>query len=240
MRRNNSFQYSVGLRWQSLIVTPEKQKWMKPPEVELNEHHRWWQGLRKVPSSWISSRGESERFLYYDGPTVIKSPIIVSRDSDRIVIHSRKLDDFASAVDSKLYLTQTPQFATQKNFAKHRHSIYIHVGGTESAANNSISGKIVKLQQEQTSISLEQDLPLTGSALESKLLELLVDYGLTNAEAMGLIETWHPQFFETPGERVITLLTPPDYDAMCRLQVHPRPTEIVRAGIILTELSPLE
>ena len=59
----------LGLRWQSLIISPNRQSWMTPPSIEDRQRYGWWERLRTVPSSWLSSQGESERFLYYDGPT---------------------------------------------------------------------------------------------------------------------------------------------------------------------------
>ncbi len=61
---------SLGVRWQSLIVTPQKLSWMRPPDVPKTGKFNWWSRLRDVDCSWVSSRGESERFLYYDGPTL--------------------------------------------------------------------------------------------------------------------------------------------------------------------------
>ncbi len=65
---------ALGVRWQSLIVTPQKLSWMQPPTVPADPKYAWWSRLRDVDCSWVSSRGESERFLYYDGPTI--APVI--------------------------------------------------------------------------------------------------------------------------------------------------------------------
>ncbi len=84
----NSFEgiTSLGLRWQSVIVSPEKLPWMQPPTVPDDPKFSWWSRLRKVPSSWVSNRGESERFLYYDGPTLMPSPLDVRSDGLSITI----------------------------------------------------------------------------------------------------------------------------------------------------------
>jgi hypothetical protein len=66
---------SVGFRWQSVIVSPQQLPWMHPPAVPGDAKFSWWSRLREVPCSWISSRGESERFLYYDGPTLLPAPL---------------------------------------------------------------------------------------------------------------------------------------------------------------------
>lgn len=60
---------ALGVRWQSVIVSPQKLSWMQPASVPNDPKFNWWTRLRDVDCSWVSSRGESERFLYYDGPT---------------------------------------------------------------------------------------------------------------------------------------------------------------------------
>ena len=61
---------ALGVRWQSAIVSPQKLSWMQPPVVPEDQRFGWWSRLREVDCSWVSSRGEAERFLYYDGPTI--------------------------------------------------------------------------------------------------------------------------------------------------------------------------
>src|SRR6185312_3904794 len=68
------------LHWQSVIVCPERASWMHPPDVPADPRFAWWRRLRDVQSSWVSSRGEAERFLYYDGPTRAAVPVSVSLD----------------------------------------------------------------------------------------------------------------------------------------------------------------
>src|SRR5437868_2146843 len=80
---------AVGSRWQSLIVTPSKLAWMQPPAVPTDNKYAWWNRLRQVPGSWVSSRGESERFLYYDGPTRARSPVTVRLVEGSLSFHVR-------------------------------------------------------------------------------------------------------------------------------------------------------
>jgi hypothetical protein len=46
------------------------------------------------------------------------------------------------------------------------------------------------------------------------------------------------QLWEAPGKRLPVVLSAKDYDAMCPLRMRPKPTELVRLGILLTELGP--
>jgi len=78
----HGFISGLGLRWQSVIVSPTKLPWMKLPKVDPDPKYAWWSDLRDVPCSWVSNLNESERFLYYDGPTLAKSPIDIQYESD--------------------------------------------------------------------------------------------------------------------------------------------------------------
>jgi hypothetical protein len=82
-------------------------------------------------------------------------------------------------------------------------------------------------------------LPAIPEAEAKKhFLAMLTDYGLTADEAAGLADVWKHQFWETPGKRLLVVLSAKDYDAMCPLRMRPKPTELVRLGILLTELGP--
>ena len=77
---------------------------------------------------------------------------------------------------------------------------------------------------------------MTSAAAEKHFLAMLTEYGLTAEEAAGLADVWRKQFWETPGKRLLVVLSAKDYDAMCPLHVRPKPTELVRLGVLLTEL----
>ena len=79
------FLTEVGFRWQTLFVSPKKLDWMTLESVSESKY-QWWNRLREVPSSWVSNRGESERFLYYDGPTENPSPVSVNLDSEQLTV----------------------------------------------------------------------------------------------------------------------------------------------------------
>src|SRR6185295_4055252 len=76
---------AVGLRWQSLLVMPERQAWMHEPPVPDDAKYRWWKRLRQVPSSWVWNQGEADRFVFYDGPTNAPTPVTVTRRDQTLV-----------------------------------------------------------------------------------------------------------------------------------------------------------
>jgi len=218
----------LGVRWQSLVVSPERRPWMVPVSVPGGERYAWWTRLRAVPTSWLASRDEAERFLYYDGPTLAQSPVEYRLCGQQIAVATRNMfqrwEHFASNYDWSSDPAPQPEL---------RQALVVRAqqGGVQALAFQ-VSGKPASA----FSIELPDTLPLAGDEVESRLLQLLIDAGLTQAEAEGLIDCWRRQFFETHGTRVITVLSRDDYDQMCPLTVRPTPTEIARVGIVLTEL----
>jgi hypothetical protein len=78
-------------------------------------------------------------------------------------------------------------------------------------------------------------LPLAGDAAAIEFLKMLTDYGLSAAEAKGLVDAWRGYLFESPGTRLLLRMSSFDYDRLCPISVKPAPTEMVRLGLILTE-----
>ena len=83
--------------------------------------------------------------------------------------------------------------------------------------------------------TLPANLPIATDDVIPSFKKLLTDYGLTPEEALGLINAWQTQFFQTNGRRLLLRLKASDYDALCPLSMKPPPTALVRLGFILTE-----
>jgi hypothetical protein len=64
---------------------------MTPLEVPTDDRFGWWRLLRDVPSSWVVSQGETERFLYYDGPTLARSPHWARLSETRLVVGNQSI-----------------------------------------------------------------------------------------------------------------------------------------------------
>jgi len=211
---------SVGLRWQSLIVTPEKLDGLELPKVSENPKHDWWKRLREVNSSYVANKYETEKFVYYDGPTTAESPFKIDNSLPQLTFTPQPL------------FQKTPSFSYQPPDASlqtERKAFFIQVTATE------VKGSAFDLREKETfdfSESKKMDAVETRAAILAALLEA----GLNDSEANGLLDCWTPQFFEMPGERVIFLLHRAEYDAMCPLKIRPDPTELERVGLVLTEL----
>lgn len=201
----------VGFRWQTLLVSPKKLDWMSLEPI-TDQKFAWWNRLRKVECSWVSNRGESERFLYYDGPTELASPVKASLESDYVKV----------AVPNQYLI---------RDEIKRTHLFLNFSNGKISATKDS-----AEFSKEKRSTELPiAKLPYQGEAVEEQLMEILIQYGLNVEEAKGLVDCWRPQFFETEGKRLLTIFGNVEYQNLCPISITPDPTELRRVGIVLTE-----
>ena len=219
----------LGLQWQSVIVCPQRPGWMSPPAVPNDPRFAWWSALRNVPSSWVSSRGESDRFIFYDGPTRAPEPI-------QVVLNSSSKALQFSGLTPQPPLKNVPPNPSGFNpiippatlpFPE-REGLYVEF------RNGHLQGQYVEVEPGK-SAPLAPDLPLNGSVVIDELRRLLTSYGLTIPESDGLIAAWTPQFFKSEGRRFILRMSPDDYARQCPISVRPTPTEVARLGLILTE-----
>jgi len=221
--------YGVGVRWQSLIVSPARLGWMTPPSVSSDPRFGWWSRLRDVPADWVWNRGEAERFLYYDGPTESFAPLAVGLRGRRLVFdeHVFKYPDPRTA--EELPVRRAPQLVgTLPAGLPVYEGMYIEVrDGVVTAEQMQIQGT--------SSHDLPPSLPLAGPAVAARFREMLVVYGLTGAEADGLLAAWSPWLFHAEGRRFILRMPPGDYARQCPMWMRPAPTQVVRLGLVLSE-----
>jgi len=225
---------SLGLCWQSLIVSPQRLSWMSPPVVPPDPLFKWWEPLRSVPSDWVSNRGETERFLYYDGPTSSALPVVVSlADPERRLVF-REIPP-PKEIEGQAQRVPPPEFvpvaSASKDAAPAREGLYLEVHGGEVRGQHFIVNG-------NGHVDLAMQLPLAGDAVIQRFREMLIGYGLTPPEAEGLIGAWTPQLFHADGRRFILRMSPADYDRRCPMRVRPAPTEVVRLGLVLSEFGP--
>jgi hypothetical protein len=219
---------SVGLHWQSLIVSPTRLEWMDLPPVPADPKYQWWDRLRQVPCAYVSSRGESDRFLYYDGPTRAKPPVVVQSNGTSLRFSYNDNSASDPGLDRPFEQNRTTIGLGP------RHGMFIRVSAGGAAA-----GSVIELPDRMPAgepfSRVADSSAMAGESLAAALLKLLTDAGLSDAEASGLIDCWRPQFFHTPGERFLLVMTPADYDYLCPIRIDPPPTELVRVGLVLTE-----
>ena len=202
---------SVGLHWQSVIVSPTRLPWMSPADVGPDPRFEWWKRLRDVHCSWVSSRGESERFLYYDGPITRRAPVHFEMIHGRLKIERRRppqVDDNGTLLLEDLLVSVTGDGVLMK-----------WAGGFGWKDSIDLKGATVR----------------SPHAAEADFERALQRLGLTSSEAQGLVACWSREFFGTPGRRYLRLISSDDYDELCPLTVNPQPTERVRVGVLWVE-----
>jgi hypothetical protein len=182
-----------------------------------------------VPCAWLASRGEAERFLYYDGPTYGKTPCVVEKVRGELRF---TYQDMFVRYGQGMPVRWSPFQGMEQDASVHalrRRGMFVRVrpGVTEAYTFE------VPLASDRLRIS--EATYREGPAVERTFLKMLTDYGLTAAEARGLLDCWRVQFFKKTGRRVILILTENDYDTLCPIRIRPKPTALVRIGIVLTE-----
>jgi hypothetical protein len=214
----------VGLRWQSVIVSPTKLPWMTDAPVPPDPKFAWWSRLRNVNCSYVSSRGESERFMYYDGPSAAMSPVRAWTGGDKLVLEETQPEAAdADSRDSSRRPWRAPKYDL----------LYVQRLGDGGDAAGDANAIVLTPYDE-----IDKVPHITPARAEAWLLETLTARGLTKDEAGGLLDCWRGPIFKTPGRRVLTVTSGADYNAACPLTVSPPPTQIVRVAIFWSELGP--
>jgi hypothetical protein len=214
----------TGLCWQNLIVSPKKLAWMKPAEVGEGENVAWWKQLREVECSWVSNREESERFVYYDGPTALRCPVRFVWEGGRLMVWPARL----SRTD--LTFLQVPPVEVEKT----RAGLLVKVKGGRA------TGQWVTIPLTSNSPARVVPRIITGRVVrgtaEDAFSSKLTERGLTDSEKRGMIDSWRHVFFEREGVRLLMFLSTQDYERFCPMTVRPAATEMARVGVIWVEL----
>jgi hypothetical protein len=210
----------IGLRWQSVIVTPTLPPDAALPEVGDDPRFAWWSRLRDVKSDYVTSRGETERFLYYDGPTLSQAPATVKLVDAALEV-APVVDPMEKAIIARSTLN--------------RASLYIQRDGA------GIRGQRINLPiRERHSHPIAPDI--TGeTGVRAALLQMITEKdfsgrALTEDEGNGLIDAWTPHLFKTPGRRLLLRMAREEYDRLCPIRITPVPTTLTRLGLVLYEL----
>lgn len=217
---------SVGVRWQSMIVSPDLPAWAQLSPLPADKRFAWWSRLRQVPSSYVVSQGEAERFVYYDGPTELASPADATLTGNTLRISMREIafpanygENRANAAVPGMRQTQTSPVA----------GMFIRVRNGKASAMRLPASSLADRSQVEIPAALAGDAP-------AMLTAMLTEAGLSAEGAAGMVDAWRPQFFQTDGDRVLIRLPSSQYDVLCPIHIQPEPTTLVRVGIVLEEL----
>ncbi len=214
----------IGLLWQSLIVSPTKPPWAREAAVSPDARFAWWNRLREVDCSWVTSRGESERFLYYDGPSLAPPPF-----------HARLENaDTLLWTELPVPMTDAELRSGARRFHLARNNLYVECDNAGNAGMIALPPEQNSSVRHRTRLSQFPRRPATDA--DRQLDAMLRAHGLRPTEAAGLIDCWRDELFKTPGRRLLTVASGADYEAICPIVVHPPPTEMARVAIFWMEL----
>jgi hypothetical protein len=154
---------------------------------------------------WMTTRKETERFIYYDG--LVPSPDYLrceAADDASVTIRSTAPFDIASL-----------------HVIDRRGGYYWHSRTALKAGQTQKVGLVVNARSRLNPVKTAK------AALTRDLLEA----GLTEAETDSLLAIWHDGLFGAPGITVFYVLPREEYDRMLTLSVSPTPGKTVRVGI---------
>jgi hypothetical protein len=197
---------SWGIHWQSAIVTPTKQPWMKEPLVGDDPKHGWWRRLREVDCSWIGSRGESERFLYYDGPTRLK--LAFTPTFDGTVLRWPAVQP--GPEEQTLPRIWPPP--NEEPLRKGRRpkpddpwwAMAVRVSGDKGGRVE--CALVVPGVEVDPFDRSDHEVADGASAGEAILRQAVIARGLNDTESAGLVDLWREAFFSRPGTRVLLMM----------------------------------
>ncbi len=174
------------------------------------EKDHWWHNLRQVPAQYFNTAAGCERFIFYEA-TARQEPLLTGRvgKDDCLTLHNA-------------HTTASGRALLIANDGVRRYLRIIK--GIEAAGT-------LKLRREEL-----MQAPVTDEALLQAAREQWISFGMNAEEARAIVNTWKPDPLGTPGFLLISCLPAEVYDAMFPLTITPRPSRVVRAGVIFDTL----
>jgi len=186
-------------------LTPVRSSRDAGPRLTPAPRGHFWNDLRQVPASlFTNNRGETERFIFYDGLTDLRTPFTFYGAGQHATVAARRGRHAEAGVTDVIYAVHAGRYRR-----------------VELAADAT----------SPTPVASGSERPL--STLEGELRSQLTARGLTATEAQSLLATWHHDLVEAPGDRRIYFIDRADYDHMLPLTISPRPRQLVRVGLVI-------
>jgi hypothetical protein len=229
----------MGLEWRGLRLGYGPELEGELPGVDESS---CWNTLRTVPSTPVAVRGAREKFLFYDGPIAVPSPVhVVWEDESRraLLLAARPVDAYPEARGTP-YERRPPWSripVQMKDPLPPRGGVpavlVVHKRPGGPARGCVLEG----LHADRAPCRVDLDeLRMTSEEIQEALLSVLVAQHLTREEAVSLASTWR-EFFEADGVRTLALVPRWLYDLALPLAVIPTPQEIARTGVVWKEMS---
>lgn len=188
------------------------------PEVPTGH---WIEALRAVPATKVFSSGghsnagyqgdQVDMFVYYDG--LMKAPATpqVARDGAALVVKS----NFPYAISDLMVIDRN---AKQTRIGK----AFLNVAAGEQTT-----------RVELVSAGEGKGDAKTIAALTEDFVQHLTAAGLTKEESVALEKVWHDGLFLHEGLNLFYRVPQETYDAWLPLEAKPKPTKLVRVGIVV-------
>ncbi len=202
-----------GIEWKGTLSNEPK-----GALLEVDPKH-WWAQVRKVPSAYIHTENDRERFLFYEATAFQEPAIVASISKDQITLRlspplgQRRLPPAKRKKRSPVGSTLVIINDGLKHYAWHIDEI---------TADKPVSRKRSDLLSEAL-----PDIAILAAARAQ-----WEAFGITKEEASAIVKSWRSDLLDTPGFLVISRMPPPLYEKMFPLTVTPKPKEIVRVGMV--------
>lgn len=161
----------------------------------------------KIPSS--PSRGFAEQFIYYDGIMPAPKTPVAKRDEENILLHTSSDHDWLDVL------------VIERIDGRIRVSSWLN---KLAAGTNETTFKFKDITANESA---------ARATLQAELLERLVTAGLYKDEADALVKVWSPGLFERDGLQLFYRIPQRTYDQWLPLELTPKPTNIVRVGLVV-------
>lgn len=97
------------------------------------------------------------------------------------------------------------------------------------------NSKVTYLEKFEASFEVEAVKTISKEKALDKLHNLILNEGLSEKEAKGIVKIWEKDFFEKEGFRVIYMVPRKEVDKVLPLEITPKPKSIKRAMIAVVE-----
>jgi hypothetical protein len=169
----------------------------------------WWGVARSVPSNYLSTAEGAERFIFYEATAVQEPTLTGSVQNDALTLRNA-------------HATPSGKVIVILNDGAERHFL----------ALDGVPGKSeVKVQKDELRKALGDEEGLLAACRAQ-----WASFGLSAEEARAVVEIWKPDLLGKRGFLVCARLPAEVYEAMFPLTVAPKPSEVVRVGVVFDDL----
>jgi hypothetical protein len=176
------------------------------PFVEPNSVYR---PAREVASNYFQSGSENEKFIFYRGLGVFETDLRVTSVGNSLSLKNQGTERIESVF---LLNTKVDGTGDIRAFA-----------GISAGDSKRLSAQIVEELIEQAKPKV-----LYQERAQTVIVNALIASGLYPDESLAMFNTWKRSYLDTPGLRVLYVLSRGETDRILPISIQPQPTELVR------------